>query len=120
MAMARPEEASLPGDEIVATSEAEHDRDDDAHTDADQTHVTHEIGHLVLEGWFFGVHGLKCFANLPQLGPESSASYFGDALSGNDQRAGVDSRKVLASRTLHFGLAIPLFLADRDRLTGQE
>ncbi len=78
------QEASLPGDEIVAASETEHDRDDDAEADADQTHVAHEIGNLVLERWFLGVHGLKCFADLSQFGPESSAPHFGDALSGND------------------------------------
>src|SRR5664280_3854088 len=97
--------------------EAEGDRDDDTEADTHQAHATHETRDLVLERWFFCVHSLKGLADLSQFGLESDAAHFGDALSGNDQCAGVDSRKVLASRTLHLGLAIPLCLADRDRLT---
>ena len=79
-----------------------------------------EARDLALEGWFLGVQGLQCLADLPDFGPESGTPCLGNALSRNDQRAGVDGRKVLASRTAHFGLAVPLCLADRNRLTGQE
>ena len=114
------QEALLPRNQIVAVGQAEHHGDDEAHDDANQSHVAHKAVHLALQRRLLGIDGLQGLADVAHLGPESRAPNLGNSLPCHHQGARVDKRQVFASGTSHLGRSVPLCLAYGDGLARQK
>ena len=103
-----------------ADGEAVDDDDDGAEDGADDCDCFDELGGFVFEVCFFWCDGLECCADFADFGGGAGGCDVFEAVSLDDEGAGVDGGEVVAAGWLGWCVAVPFAFADGDGFAGEE
>ena len=73
-----------------------------AHRQTDHRKIAYDASSLLLKICIFGLQNLKRFANLADLGTDACCADLGNALSFDNQRAGINKRLIVSAGAAHF------------------